>query len=61
MVAVFEIIIKLDISTKLFRDPQAHSSALAALGVATAQGLWVSIDLNNTEPLVSMTNYYLIM
>ncbi len=27
---------------KLFRDPRALSSALAALGVATAQGPWVS-------------------
>ncbi len=42
--------------SKLFRDHQALSSALAALGSPQPRAFG---SLNNLEPLVSMSNYYL--
>jgi len=39
-----------------FRDPQAFSSALAALGMLQLQAF---SSLNTADPLVSVSNYYL--
>ena len=41
--------------SKLFRDPQALSSALASLGSPQPRAFG---SLNNLEPLVSVSNYY---
>ena len=40
----------------LFRDPQARSSALAALGTLQPQALG---SVNHVDPLDSVSNYYL--
>ena len=40
----------------LFRDPQARSSALAALGTLQPRAL---VSLNRVDPLDSVSNYYL--
>ena len=42
----------------LFRDPQAWSSALAALGTLQSQAFG---SLNRVHPLDSVSNYYLYM
>ena len=39
----------------LFRDPQARSSALAALGTLQPRALG---SLNHVDPLDSVSNYY---
>ena len=41
--------------SKLFRNPQALSSALAALGTLQPRAF---VFLNNLEPLDSASNYY---
>ena len=41
----------------LFRDPQARSSALAALGTLQPRALG---SLNHVDPLDSVSNYYLV-
>ena len=41
----------------VFRDPQALSSTLAALG---SPQLRPSGSLNTVEPLVSVSNYYIV-
>ena len=40
----------------LFRDPQARSSALAALGTLQLRALG---SLNRVDPLDSVSNYYI--
>ena len=42
--------------SKLFRNPQALSSALAALGTLQPQAF---VFLNNLDPLDSASNYYI--
>ena len=42
----------------LFRDPQARSSALAALGTLQPQAFR---SLNRVDPLDSVSNYYLVI
>ena len=41
----------------LFRDPQARSSALAALGMLQPRALG---SLNHVDPLDSVSNYYIL-
>ena len=41
----------------LFRDPQARSSALAALGTLQPRA---SGSLNHVDPLDSVSNYYVV-
>ena len=44
--------------SKLFRSPQALSSALAALGTLQPRAF---VFLNNLDPLDSASNYYLVL